>query len=441
MKKVFFFQNRTVLKNTPLFQFFGILSMLLLSSHLVELRAQQDPVLSIQGILKKASGEAVSDGNYDITFKLYKNAETGQPVWTEQQMDVEVISGIYSTVLGNTVPLNIAFDTIYYLGVTVGSTEMKPRIQLTSAPYALALIGESNKFPSSGLVKADSVQLKGGVLARAGIPGANGVNRNGYAFMANNGKKDSGLFSTPTSGNVSLYVANSEKLKATADSVVIKEDLRLTTGSNINYNGLDDWRLVEVDNFTTDNEQWKTYAPKNANEGNGWNNLNSPAPVNCPTAGDATKFIGKYLAPSENNLVLKKQFDLSAGGSFTQIKVKFKYYFLDTWNPVTDGGSGGNDIGWGAFATSEDGSQFRLSWWEHAWSTDYIANMNVAGSLFPAANKWGGVAGFTDFMKNGEMTAYRNGTDTGVWVMFGTGLNNGFADERWGVGMIEIWVK
>ncbi len=421
-----------------------IVTLLLLSAKCDVLLAQNNSRLSVQGILKKASGEAVDDDIYILKFKLWTAETGGSNVWSETQDSVEVISGIYSTVLGNVTPLSIPFNQVYYLGVQVGATEMKPRIQLTSAPYALALIGTSNQFPSGGQVIADSIKVNGNVLTENGTPGQNGANKNGYGFV---GDRDSGLFGpTLAGGEVSIYVNNAEIIEVKPALVDIKTDvaannLSLKVTGGLDYNGLDDWRLVEVDNFTTDNEDWKTYAPKNANEGNGWNNLNSPAPVNSPTAGDATKFIGKYLAPSENNLVLKKQFDLSTAGTFTQIKVKFKYYFLDTWNPVTDLNSVGNDIGWGAFATSEDGNQFRLSWWEHAWSTDYIANMNVAGSLFPAANKWGGVAGFTDFMKNGEMTAYRNGTDTGVWVMFGTGLNNGFGDERWGVGMIEIWVK
>jgi hypothetical protein len=318
---------------------------------------------------------------------------------------------------------------------------MTPRIQLTSAPYALSLIGTTNQFPSSGQVIADSAKVTWGVSARGGNPvNANGRHQ-GYTFSGNNGDTDSGLGST-ANGQVSMFVNNTKMLTATPDSVAIRSDLRFNAGGNINYNGLSDWRLVEEDNFQTDNEDWKTYAPKNANEFNGWNNLNTPPPVICPTSGDATQFIGKYLIPAGNNLTLKKYYDLTNVGPYSQIKVKFKYYFLDTWNPVDDDGGqqNANDVGYAAFATSEDGNQFRIGWIEHAWSiTNYVASMNSA--TFQAVNKWGGTAASTDFMKNGEMTAYRNGTDPGFWVMFGTGLNDVVGDERWGVGMIEIWVK
>lgn len=422
-------------------RFLVIAIVFTLSAQLHTLHAQ-GPKLSIQGILKKADGNSVTDGSYNLTFNLYSVPTAGTSLWTESQANVDVISGIYSTVLGNTTPLTISFNQVYYLGVTVGpsgSTEMTPRIQLTSAPYALSLIGNTNQFPSSGQVIADSTKVTWGVSARGGIPvNANGRHQ-GYTFSGNNGDTDSGMGST-ANGQVSLYVNNTEKLKATVDSVVIKPDLRLAKGSHINYNGLDDWRLVEVDNFETDNEGWKTYAPKSG-ETNGWNNINSPAPVNCPTAGNANNFTGKYLLPGDNNALLKKYFDLANVGGYTQIKVKFKYYFLDTWNArgYNDNNYRQNDVGYGAFASSEDGNNFRISWWGHAWSTNYVDNM--LGGGFQAANKWGGTAAETDCMNNGEMTAFRNGTDTGFWCMFGTGLNEPISDERWGVGMIEIWVK
>jgi hypothetical protein len=441
MKNLIFFNTKTTLKKNLVVRCFLVATLFFTITQVSMLHAQ-GPKLSIQGILKKANGDAVTDGTYNVIFKLYTVPTAGTALWTEEQPAVDVISGIYSTVLGNSTPLTISFNQLYYLGVTVGpmgSTEMTPRIQLTSAPYALSLIGNTNQFPSSGVVIADSVRVNGGVLARGGAPGANGANKNGYAFTTNNGDKDSGLFCTALN-QVSLYVNNAEKLKATVDSVVIKPTLRLGKNSNINYNGLDDWRLVEVDNFQTDNEGWKTYGPK-AGESNGWNNISNPAPVNCPTEGSATNFTGKYLLPGANNALLKKYFDLTNAGPYTQIKVKFKYYFLDTWNArgYNDNNDRQNDVGYGAFASSEDGNDFRISWWGHAWSTNYVDNM--LGGGFQAANKWGGTAAHTDCMSNGEMTAFKNGTDAGFWCMFGTGLNEAITDERWGVGMIEIWVK
>ncbi|MCC6410681.1 MAG: hypothetical protein IT270_03425, partial [Saprospiraceae bacterium] len=188
--------------------------LLLVAAFASQANAQIDPTLSIQGILKKSNGVAVEDGDYSITFKLYTAQAGGTAIWTEVQPSVEVSSGIYSATLGIITPLNIPFNQLYYLGVTVGSTELTPRILLTSAPYALSLIGQTNKFPSSGLVQADSIKVNGGVLARGGAPGANGASRNGYAFSGNSGDKDSGVFST-AEGEVSLYSNNVEVLEVT----------------------------------------------------------------------------------------------------------------------------------------------------------------------------------------------------------------------------------
>ncbi len=109
--------------------------------------------LSIQGFLKKSDGAALPDGEYALKFRIYNVETGGAPIWEETQSTVDVTGGIYSAILGAVTPLNIAFNEPYFVSVTVGSgTEMVPRIQLTSAPYALSLIGQDNIFPSSGNV-------------------------------------------------------------------------------------------------------------------------------------------------------------------------------------------------------------------------------------------------------------------------------------------------
>ena len=103
--------------------------------------------LSIQGVLKKTDGSAVDNGNYSLTFKLYTAATGGTAIWTETQPDVEVIGGIYSASLGTVSPLTPAFDVPYFLGVQVASgPELQPRMALTAAPYALALLGTAPAY-------------------------------------------------------------------------------------------------------------------------------------------------------------------------------------------------------------------------------------------------------------------------------------------------------
>ncbi|MEK7257914.1 MAG: tail fiber domain-containing protein [Bacteroidota bacterium] len=132
--------------NILLFSFFVALATLPLHA--------QSPVLSIQGLVQKSFGAALTDGTYNLTFKLYSAETGGTALWSETQ-PVEVAGGVYSALLGSVEALDLTFNTTYYLGVTVqGGTELLPRARLTSTPYALSLIGQGNIFPSTGAIGA-----------------------------------------------------------------------------------------------------------------------------------------------------------------------------------------------------------------------------------------------------------------------------------------------
>lgn len=110
-------------------------------------------LLSFQGIINNSDGTAVDNGTYSINFKLYESQNGGTPIWTETQDDVQVTGGIYSVLLGIVDTLDAPFDKTYYLGIAVdGGAEFVPRIQLTSSPYSLAVIGNTNVFASDGNV-------------------------------------------------------------------------------------------------------------------------------------------------------------------------------------------------------------------------------------------------------------------------------------------------
>ena len=133
---------------------FAVLAIVLFG--VSQLAAQS--TLSVQGVLQKTTGMAVEDGDYAITFRLYTTESGGTAVWSETQSDVEVVGGVYGVQLGSVTPLNIPFDQVYYLGLTVsGGTEHFPRTKLTAAPYALSLLGQDNKFPSTGMVQMSAL--------------------------------------------------------------------------------------------------------------------------------------------------------------------------------------------------------------------------------------------------------------------------------------------
>jgi hypothetical protein len=131
-------------------------------------RAQNSPTLNIQGVLRNSNGTAVENGVYKIKFSLYTVETGGTSVWSETQDSVVVNGGVYSTSLGKKTPMTAAFDQVYYLGVKVGSgQEMTPRALLSSAPYSLALIGQSNTFPSSGAIGVGTNTPDAGYLLHA----------------------------------------------------------------------------------------------------------------------------------------------------------------------------------------------------------------------------------------------------------------------------------
>lgn len=419
----------------------------------------QSANLSFQGILKKANGLAVDDGLYTLTFTLYTAETGGSSVFTETIDSVEVAGGIYSVVLGShSTALNAAFDVPYYLGIKVGgaaAVEMIPRIRLTSAPYALALRGSSNVFPGSGTVKADnetiagklavgqttlpgtqSLQVNGGILARGGVPGGSGASNNGYAFAGGSGDNDSGLFST-ADGVVSIYANNSERLKVSNtandnriylktnatvensltvnDQLLVTGDVTLNSGSNLIYNNgsttYNDWRLVYRDDLTTGAEGWNNYTA-----------INSGTLAAAPTYTQLSKiFSTNYLLrPTNNDYVMKKQYDLSAF-PHNYIMVKFNYYFIDSWD------ANQYDRAFAGFASSTSSTV------EFAWSQ--------IGGFVSDTGTWDfvGNTGYTDHSGVYSMMA-RNSSNNPV-VVFGAVLNNDVNDENYGIGNIEIWVR
>lgn len=98
------------------------------------------PVISYVGrLLDPATGLPKANGSYTIAFSLYDVANAGAPLWTEIK-SVSVANGLFTTLLGDTTPLNLSqFNgQDLFLGITVGSDpEASPRSRLAHTPYAI----------------------------------------------------------------------------------------------------------------------------------------------------------------------------------------------------------------------------------------------------------------------------------------------------------------
>ena len=387
--------------------------------------------LSVQGIVKKSNGVALDDGEYSITFKIY--ATDGSPsgaLWTEINPTVEVISGIYSVVLGSVTPLNLAFDQDYELGVTIGSQELVPRTALTSAPYALALRGSSNQFPSAGEVFADKVKVSQGVIVNTGAPTADIDGTKGYSF---NNDNNTGVFSV-NSGEVAIHSNGVDKFRVDGSGAVLNGPLSINNNAGINYQttqgNFGGWRLADVDDLSGSTDGWHAYSTISG-EQNGWNSPNVASPDASLLNGGS--LVGNLLVADDNNDVLKKEYIIT--GLWSEMKVKFKYFFLDNWDHITT-----PDIAFAGIAPNVNGNPFRVGW-NHSPITNQSHFELNSTAFLNATDIENNSGGYADFSINVEMTARRNGSNTNFWVFIGAALNDGKNEEGYAVGPIEVWVR
>ena len=93
--------------------------------------------LNYQGVLTDDGRRAVADGPYTMTFRIYTAATGGAPIWSETQT-VTTLDGVFDAYLGDTEPLDVAFDRGYWISAQVdGQPEMAPRTRLVPAPYSM----------------------------------------------------------------------------------------------------------------------------------------------------------------------------------------------------------------------------------------------------------------------------------------------------------------
>ncbi len=388
--------------------------------------------LSIQGILKKVDGSALIDGDYNLKFRIYNVEAGGTALWTETQT-IALSGGVYSAILGEVTPLNIPFDQPYWVGVSVGSAiEMQPRIALTSAPYAISIIGQTNLFPSTGTVKSDneivagklavgqaalpttqSAQVNGGILAKGGAPGTDGADNTGYAFGAP-GDNDSGLYST-SDGTVSLYSNNVERLQVNGSGAVVTGNVTLNNNGAINYGGINGWRLAYRDDFENNSGNWLSYGLLNSAVGN------PPKVFTYNTSSGVTgDFIG-VRASGNNAQVLKKNYDLSAF-PHSHVRVTFTYHAIDSWD--FDG-----EVGWGGI--SNDTETRPSVGWKYVFSkAEEIGGFTL---------NYAGDSGDPDSAVDGSMTFQFTGNNL---VVFFGGLNlEDISNETFAIDNVEVWVR
>ena len=95
--------------------------------------------LNYQGKLTDTSGVAIN-GLVNITFRIYDKDTGGTALWSEFHPGVVVTKGLFDVLLGTISPLNISFDTLYYMELEVDGETLSPRILLAATPYSFRAI-------------------------------------------------------------------------------------------------------------------------------------------------------------------------------------------------------------------------------------------------------------------------------------------------------------
>jgi hypothetical protein len=290
--------------------FFGITSV------------QAQANLSVQGTIQESTGAAVENGDYSLTFKLYTTETGGTPVWSETQSQVNIVGGVYSVVLGTVTPLTAAFDQTYYLGLTVGSgAELTPRTRLTSSPYALSLIGQDNKFPSTGPVGVGTASPTTGneLHVKDAVAGAQVLVEGATTSKILMESTDGTEIAFKKGANTASITYDGNNINIENLNLVFSSGITLPEGQSLSYNGLKDWRLVQVNDFESSIEGWKAYIDLNTNS------ANPNDPILLTFSGGNKTQRGNALAPPNaagGNNTLKKLIDLT-GIPHTQVKIKF----------------------------------------------------------------------------------------------------------------------
>ena len=105
-------------------------------------------LMSYHGFLMEDSGQPVSDGIYQITFRIYTQESGGSAEWEETQ-DISVESGVLNALLGSVNSIaDFPLSDNAWLGIQIeGQSEMSPRKRIASVGYSFNA-GESDNSQS-----------------------------------------------------------------------------------------------------------------------------------------------------------------------------------------------------------------------------------------------------------------------------------------------------
>ena len=130
----------------------------------IYLKAEIPKKIYYQGRLTDSSKNPLS-GSYNFTFRIFDVSSGGSALWSETHNGVTVSAGVFSVELGESNPINLAFNKQYYLEIEVGGEVFSPRRPLLTSAYsfrsAVADSVTNNSISSSmiidGTIKTEDI--------------------------------------------------------------------------------------------------------------------------------------------------------------------------------------------------------------------------------------------------------------------------------------------
>ncbi len=133
----------------------------------------------LEGTLNATGGGAAADGNYAITFAIYKDANDPNALWGEGPVQVAVKNGQFSYVLGSSSPLKPALlNAGAWLSFKIGADPELPRKPVNASVFALRA-GIAEGVDCSGCIPAAAIN------AQALAPFAKKSDLSGVALSGN----------------------------------------------------------------------------------------------------------------------------------------------------------------------------------------------------------------------------------------------------------------
>lgn len=131
-------------------------------------------LMNYQGRLDDANGDPVTDGNYNVTFRLFNASAAGSTLWSETQ-SVTTVDGVFSVLLGaiDTIPEFVWYQDSAYLEIQPnGSDPVLPRSLISVVPYAWRAKNSDLIGGLSAIDLEESSEIQGALAAHAAIPNA-----------------------------------------------------------------------------------------------------------------------------------------------------------------------------------------------------------------------------------------------------------------------------